>query len=89
MQYRKQGLQKTKEERLGCEYSVQERHQSWCCFHNVKILKLRRRFFTQMKPFTKLQNTKRDKYRDGYIRNRENRVTIPTFIIPIAFKPHL
>ena len=25
-----------------------------------------------MKPFTKLQNTKRDKYRDGYIRNREN-----------------
>lgn len=42
-----------------------------------------------MKPFTKLQNTKTDKYRDGYVRNRENRVTIPTSIIPIAFKPHL
>lgn len=58
-------------------------------FQNFKFLSMEVDLFTQIKHFTELQNIKRDKYRNGYIRSRKNTVIIPTSVLPIAFRSHL
>lgn len=85
MQYRKQGLQKIKGERLGCEHS--KKIPVLELFLKLKNFKLRRRFFTQMNPFTKLQNTKRDKYRNGTLGIGKTELLYPLLYFQLPSNP--
>lgn len=89
MQCRQQVLQEVGQKERDWEMSsiFKESFSLESIFKPLKTLKIEVDPFTKMKHFTEPQN-KKDKYRDGYLRNRKNGV-IPTAIPPTALELYL